>query len=179
MFRKERTIRWFGDVNQENLLKTQDLIIGMLAEDTQTPIDLLITTSGGHFAIGFTFYDWIKQVVRPPLRTLALGKVDSLGILLFMTGNSRIIAPNCTMSLHNFTRTFKKVSLHASQLLKIGYAIKNEEERYARVLAEHSGNKLMPQEVLDMMRQETVLLSEQAVERGIAQAILQLSPLDD
>ena len=80
----DRTILLHGGVNEETIAQ---VIAGLahLAGINNEEIRLVISTYGGSVHEMFALYDMIKYI-KCPVRTIALGKVMSAGVLLLASG---------------------------------------------------------------------------------------------
>jgi ATP-dependent Clp protease, protease subunit len=170
----EQTIHWLGGVNNDNYYEVMTEIKKRLTENVDSEINLVITSPGGSSGIAMSFYDTIKLVYKPKLCTIGAGDVDSSGIIIFLAGERRLLTPNTTMLLHLAGRTYdtskRYTTTEAAAMLKEDQL---KDQQYACLVAAATGNKLMPNEVLDLMAKNTVLTPHEAVEMGLAHGILE------
>lgn len=172
-FKTSRTLQWIGGVNGNILADITDKIQSLIQENPEEPINLVVTSHGGPTGIGMSFYDTIRSVYRPKLRTIGSGDVDSSGIIVFLTGDERYITPNTTLLLHLAGRIFDTAKRFTTpEMESIVKEDKLKDFQYASVIADRSGGKLTPQKVLGLMANNTVLTATEAVEYGIAHKIL-------
>jgi ATP-dependent Clp protease protease subunit len=170
----QRTLQWIGGVNGSILADIVDRIQCLLIENATEPIHLVVTSHGGPTGIGMSFYDSMRSVYRPTLYTIGSGDVDSSGIIIFLTGERRYITPNTTLLLHLAGRTFDTPKrLTTPEMESIIKEDKLKDFQYASVIADRSNGKLTIQKVLDLMANNTVLTPSEAVELGLADAILE------
>jgi ATP-dependent protease ClpP protease subunit len=163
-----------AEVNGSILADIVDRIQCLLIENATEPIHLVVTSHGGPTGIGMSFYDSMRSVYRPTLYTIGSGDVDSSGIIIFLTGERRYITPNTTLLLHLAGRTFDTPKrLTTPEMESIIKEDKLKDFQYASVIADRSNGKLTIQKVLDLMANNTVLTPSEAVELGLADAILE------
>jgi ATP-dependent Clp protease, protease subunit len=173
VFNTTRTLQWIGGVSGGILADITDRVQSLMVENPLEPINLVVTSHGGPTGIGMSFYDTMKSVYRPHLRTIGSGDVDSSGIIVFLTGTERYITPNTTLLLHLAGRVFDSPKRFTTpEMESIVKEDKLKDFQYASVIAENSNGKLSVQKVLDLMASNTVLTAGEAVEIGIAHAIL-------
>jgi ATP-dependent Clp protease, protease subunit len=169
----ERTVHWMGGVNYQNLSYTMDRISELLIERPSEAIKLVVTSHGGCTGVGMSFYDSIRRIYKPKLITIGTGDVDSSGIIIFLAGEKRYLTPNTTMLLHMAGRTFDNSKRHTvKDMESMIREDKIKDEQYAAVVAERSGGKLTVGEVFKLMRQNTILTPEQAIELGLAHGVI-------
>jgi ATP-dependent protease ClpP protease subunit len=173
VFNSTRTLQWIGGVSGGVLADITDRIQTLLLENPLEPINLVVTSHGGPTGIGMSFYDTMRSVYKPNLRTIGSGDVDSSGIIVFLAGDERFLTPNTTLLLHLAGRVFDTPKRFTTpEMESIVKEDKLKDFQYASVIADRSNGKLTVQKVLDLMARNTVLTPSEAVELGLAQSIL-------
>ena len=168
-----RTITWIGGVHGGILADITEQIQNLLLQDSSEEINLIVTSHGGPTGIGMSFYDSMRSVYKPYLNTIGSGDVDSSGILIFLAGQKRFITQNTTMLLHLAGRTFETAKRFTTpDMESMIKEDKMKDFQYASVISERSQGKLTVTEVLDLMARNTVLTPSDAVDMGLAHAII-------
>lgn len=95
-----RVVVLHGDVN-EHTISTVIAQLLHLANLSDKPIHLVVSTYGGSVDEMFSLYDTIK-FLPCPVYTIALGKVMSAGVLLLAAGEKgkRLIGPSARIMMH-------------------------------------------------------------------------------
>jgi len=95
-----RMVFLHGDVT-ENAISNVIAQLLLLANDSQAPIYLVVSTYGGSLDEMFSLYDTIK-FLPCPVHTVALGKVMSAGVLLLASGakGKRLIGASARIMMH-------------------------------------------------------------------------------
>jgi len=170
----DRTLEWFGGVTYQNLEK----VLGRMKElvaDSDEEIQLMVNSFGGPTGIAMSFFDTVKTVFRPKLVTIGSGDVDSSGIIVFLAGEKRYLTKNTTLLFHLAGRTFgteKRFStLDLENILKED---RLKDYQYACVVSDATCGHYSPEEVLELMRNNTVFTAEEAVQMGLAHQVLTL-----
>jgi ATP-dependent Clp protease protease subunit len=172
-FSPKRTIQWIGGVNGSILADVTEKIHSLVLENPSEQIHLVVTSHGGPTGIGMSFYDTMRSVYQPNLVTIGSGDVDSSGIIVFLAGIKRFLTPNTTLLLHLAGRTFDTPKRFTTpEMESIIKEDKMKDFQYASVISERSEGRLTIQEVLELMAHNTVLTPADAVELGIAHAII-------
>jgi ATP-dependent protease ClpP protease subunit len=162
-----------GGVTSDNYLKITTAIKDLLGAKSRETINLIITSPGGPTGVAMSFYDLMRRVYRPVLRTIGAGDVDSAGIVLFLTGTTRFLTPHTTLLLHLAGRTFDSPRrFSTADMASILTEDQLKDNQYAAILAEQSGGRLETAQVLEMMTRNTVLSADEAVAYGLAHDIL-------
>lgn len=99
-FFKSRTVIVAGEINHTLAEKTVKHLIA-LSEDSDDPINMFISSPGGHVESGDMVHDMIR-FIRPKVRTIGSGWVASAGALIYVgvQKENRYCLPNTRFLLH-------------------------------------------------------------------------------
>jgi len=99
-FFKSRTVIVAGEINHTLAEKTVKHLIA-LSEDSDDPINMFISSPGGHEESGDMVHDMIR-FIRPKVRTIGSGWVASAGALIYVGAQkeNRYCLPNTRFLLH-------------------------------------------------------------------------------
>ena len=99
-FFKSRTVIVAGEINHTLAEKTVKHLIA-LSEDSDDPINMFISSPGGHVELGDMVHDMIR-FIRPKVRTIGSGWVASAGALIYVGAQkeNRYCFPNTRFLLH-------------------------------------------------------------------------------
>ena len=100
LYFKSRTVIVAGAINDKLAQRTVAHLLA-LAEDSDAPINMLISSPGGHVESGDMIHDVIK-FIRPTVRTIGSGWVASAGALIFVGAEreNRFCLPNTRFLIH-------------------------------------------------------------------------------
>ena len=100
LYFKSRTVIVAGAINDKLAQRTVSHLLA-LAEDSDKPINMLISSPGGHVESGDMIHDVIK-FIRPTVRTIGSGWVASAGALIFVAAKkeNRYCLPNTRFLIH-------------------------------------------------------------------------------
>lgn len=100
LFFKSRNVIVAGEINDKLAQKTVTHLLA-LAEENDDPINMFISSPGGHVESGDMVHDMIK-FIRPVVRTIGSGWVASAGALIFIGAakENRYCLPNTRFLLH-------------------------------------------------------------------------------
>ncbi|HCC05712.1 TPA: hypothetical protein DEP58_05455 [Patescibacteria group bacterium] len=164
-------LEYLGNVSYE----TNQLLFNEFKKRMKDAVDqeivLTVSSSGGPTGIGMNFYDMVRYILRPNLTTVGSGDVDSSGVIIFLSGIRQYVTQNTTMLLHMAGRSFDPDVRYTTAEMEAMYKedmMKNQQ--YAEVVAKHS--ILTTDDVLSLMKKNTVLGPQDIVEIGLAQAII-------
>lgn len=100
LFFKSRTVLVTGEIN-DKLAQRVVMQLLALAQDGDDPINMIISSPGGHVESGDMVHDMIK-FIKPRVRTIGSGWVASAGALIFVGADKadRYCLPNTRFLLH-------------------------------------------------------------------------------
>lgn len=168
-----RSIEYFGVVNYATTERVLEEIRELMKEDRKAPIFLSITSGGGPSGTAMSFYDHVRDVLKPNLTTIGSGDVDSSGVILLMAGTRRLITRNTSLLLHPAGRIFEEgrryTSLEHDAMLRED---KLKDFQYASIVAENSCGRLAPETVQELMERHTILTPTDLLSYGLVEHIL-------
>ena len=136
LFFKSRNVIVAGEINDKLAQRTVTHLLA-LAEASDDPINLFISSPGGHVESGDMVHDMIK-FIRPTVRTIGSGWVASAGALIFVGAKreNRFCLPNTRFLLHQPSGgaggSASDIAIQAEQ-------IKRMRERFDRLFAAATG----------------------------------------
>jgi ATP-dependent Clp protease protease subunit len=133
---KRRYVLITGQIN-DRIAKTTTERLLALAAANDAPINIFISSPGGHVESGDMIHDIIK-FIKPEVRTIGSGWVASAGALIFVAADlrNRFCLPNTRFLLH---QPSGGVGGSASEILIQADQLKKMRERFDRLFAEATG----------------------------------------
>lgn len=171
--RPERTIEWIGGVNYQNLERILGELKRLYIEDKKDEIHLMVNSFGGITGVGMNFFDAATSWLKLNLVTIGSGDVDSSGIIVFLAGKRRYITKNTTLLFHLAGRTFGTEKRFTTVDLEV---MLNEDRlkdyQYACVVSDATSGRYTPNDILELMKNDTMLTAEEVVNMGLAHRVL-------
>ena len=165
---KSRFVLLFGEIDDKLARATCQRLIA-LAQDSDAPIHLLISSPGGHVESGDAIHDMIR-FVRAPVTTVGTGWVASAGTHIFLAppAERRVCLPNTRFMIHQPAGgaggQASDIAIQAKEIIKT-------RERIAKVVARQTGHKL--DKVLADMERDYWMTADEAVSYGIVKRIVE------
>jgi len=133
---KRRYVLITGQIN-DRIAKTTTERLLALAAASDAPINIFISSPGGHVESGDMIHDIIK-FIKPEVRTIGSGWVASAGALIFVAAErrNRFCLPNTRFLLH---QPSGGVGGSASEILIQADQLRKMRERFDRLFAEATG----------------------------------------
>lgn len=159
-----------GDITESSAMSVCEKIIlyNIAAEVEQ--IQLIINSNGGELAAGFSIVD-IMEWSNIPIYTTGIGRIASMGLLLFMAGakGHRVLTPRTSILSHRYSAW--QFGSHSELLARR----KEEDLSYNRILEHYLAyTKVADRAALEqtLLRDvDTWLTPEEAVELGVGDHI--------
>ncbi|MEE2785234.1 MAG: ATP-dependent Clp protease proteolytic subunit [Pseudomonadota bacterium] len=136
---KHRTLTLFGEINQDVSRRIAEKLL-TLSFESDDPINLYISSPGGHVESGDTIFDMIRYI-KPIVRTVGTGWVGSIATHIFLAPEkeNRFSLPNTRFLIHQphggFGGDASDIEIHAREIVKT-------RERINAIIAEQTGQSL-------------------------------------
>lgn len=165
---KSRFVLIFGEITDAVAHTTCRRLIA-LAEESDAPITVVISSPGGHVESGDAIHDMIR-FVRAPVTTLGTGWVASAGAHIFLAPPAarRVCLPNTRFMIHQPAGgaggQATDIAIQAKEILRT-------RERIANVIARQTGKPLAA--VTADMERDFWMNADEAVKYGIVSRVIE------
>ena len=167
---RSRFVMLFGEITHTVARATCTRLIA-LAEESEAPISMLISSPGGHVESGDAIHD-VVRFVRAPVTTVGTGWVASAGTHVFLAApkERRVCLPNTRFMIHQpgggAGGPATDIAIQAKEILRT-------RERIAKVISKQTGKPLA--KVLADMERDFWLSADEAIEYGLVSRIIENS----
>ena len=165
---KSRMVLVFGEINDQLANRVCSRLLA-LAEESDAPISVLISSPGGHVESGDAIHD-MMHFVRAPVTAIGTGWVGSAAAHIFLSPpkERRVCLPNTRFLIHQPAGgaggQATDIAIQAEQILRT-------RERIARVISEQTGHPY--DKVVRDIERDYWMNAEEAVAYGIASRIIE------
>ncbi|HSV46843.1 MAG TPA: ATP-dependent Clp protease proteolytic subunit [Ramlibacter sp.] len=165
---KSRTVMVFGAINDRSASDVARRLIALDAE-SNAPIDMLVSSPGGHLESGDAIHDIIR-FISAPVNMIGTGWVGSAATHLYLAvpKERRFCTPNTRFLIHQPSGgaggQASDIAIHAQEIIKA-------RERIARTIARETGRAY--ESVLQDIERDRWLSAEEAIEYGLVGRIVQ------
>ncbi|WP_442909200.1 ATP-dependent Clp protease proteolytic subunit [Ideonella sp. BN130291] len=165
---KSRTVLVFGPISDATAQDTVRRLIA-LAADSSAPIDLLVSSPGGHLESGDTIHDVIR-FINAPVRIIGTGWVGSAAthVYLSVPRERRFCLPQTRFLIHQPSGgaggQATDIAIQAREILKA-------RQRIAEVIARETGQPL--ERVLTDIERDRWMSAQEAVEYGLVSRVIE------
>lgn len=134
-----------------------------------TEYRVFIDSPGGYCDMGYAIYDYLISLKGKKITTIANGMVASIATVIFLAGEERLVSPNSRLMIHN--PWGDEIKGDADQLELAAMEMRAEEDKLIRFYSKITG--ISSQGLDALMKQETYMSPEQAIEMKFATGITQ------
>jgi ATP-dependent Clp protease protease subunit len=163
-----RTVLIFGAINDQTAADTVRRLIA-LDGASHAPIDILVSSPGGHLESGDTVHDVIKFITAP-VRMIGTGWVGSAATHVFLAvpKERRFCLPQTRFLIH---QPSGGAGGQATDIAIMAREIIKARERIAQVISRETGQKL--EKVLVDIERDNWMGPEEAIAYGLVSRIIQ------
>src|SRR5580692_8883668 len=164
---KSRTVLIFGTITDVTAAEAARRLIALDA-DSSEPIDVIVSSPGGHLESGDTIHDLVR-FVRAPIRMIGSGWVGSAATHVYLAAprERRFCLPNTRFLIHQPSGgaggSASDIEIQARELVRA-------RERIAGVIARETGRSLAS--VLADIDRDRWMSAEEAIEYGLVSKII-------
>jgi len=165
---ESRTVLVFGAITDISAADTARRLVA-LDGASSAPIDMLVSSPGGHLESGDALHD-IVRFIAAPVRMIGTGWVGSAATHLFLAApkDRRFCLPQTRFLIHQPSGgaggQASDIAIQAREIVKA-------RERIARVIARETGHPL--EAVLVDIERDRWMSAEEAVEYGLVSRIIE------
>lgn len=165
---QSRFVFLFGEINQKVARATCERLIAM-AQESDAPIQVLLSSPGGHVESGDAIHDMIR-FIRAPVTIIGSGWVASAGAHIFLAAEKerRVCLPNTRFMIH---QPAGGAGGQASDIAIQAREILRTRERIAKVVAERTGQPL--ERVSKDIERDYWMSASEAIEYGLVSRVIE------
>ena len=158
----------FGAINDQSAADTVRRLIALDADSPKEPIDMLVSSPGGHLESGDTVHDVIR-FISAPVRMIGTGWVGSAATHLFLSvpKERRFCLPQTRFLIH---QPSGGAGGQATDIAIMAREIIKARERIARVISRETGQPL--EKVLVDIERDNWMGPEEAIAYGLISRVI-------
>lgn len=165
---KSRFVLLFGEIDDDSARRTCERLI-LLAQESDAPIRLLISSPGGHVESGDAIHDMIR-FIGAPVTAIGSGWVASAGTHIFLAApkERRVCLPNTRFMIHQPSGgaggRASDIAIQAKEIIKM-------RERIAKVIAKETGQKF--ERVMADIDRDHWMSAAEAIDYGLVSRVIE------
>ncbi|MDP6535141.1 MAG: ATP-dependent Clp protease proteolytic subunit [Gammaproteobacteria bacterium] len=167
---KSRAVTIFGEINDKIARSVTEKLLA-LAADGDDPIEIYISSPGGHVESGDVVYDMIK-FIKPEVKVIGTGWVASAATTIFLAARkeNRFALPNTRFLVHQPSGGSRgdatDIAIQAEQIIKM-------KARINQLIADETGQPL--ERVAEDTDRDHWMSVEEAMDYGIVAKVVKSS----
>jgi ATP-dependent Clp protease protease subunit len=164
---KSRTVLIFGSISDATAAETARRLIALDA-DSSEPIDMIVSSPGGHLESGDTIHDLVR-FIRAPVRMIGSGWVGSAAthVYLAVPRERRFCLPNTRFLIH---QPSGGIGGKAADIAIQAQEIVRARQRIAELIARETGKSL--ETVLEHIERDYWMSAQEAIDYGLVGRII-------
>lgn len=164
------TIHFMQSINPATLTGLQNVTLSALQQGA-TELHIHISSDGGTNDQGFAAYHFLRSL-PVPLTMHCIGNVESMAVVMFLAGTSRIIVPHGKIKIHPMHWGFPGGTVDHDRLAEYVASLDFDAKRYADIFEEQTkGSNEVVNVRAHLAGQAKLLDATAAVAAGIATGI--------
>lgn len=143
----------------------------ILEHKERKPISILLNTPGGSWEDGMAVYDLITKL-KSPITIIGMGKLYSMGSIIFQAGDKRIMMANTAMMIHDGSdgfignaKAFERWGENSKRIRQSMYKIYYNQIKKKKP-------RITLQEIENMCSHDTIFTAKEAVRIGLADRVM-------
>jgi ATP-dependent Clp protease protease subunit len=168
---RDRIVMLDTDVNEHSASLVVAQMLFLESEDPDADILFYINSPGGSVTAGMAIYDTM-QFIRPDVSTIVMGQACSMGSLLAQAGaaGKRLILPYARHMIHQPSGGARGQA--TDMLIQVEEILKMKRE-LTQIYVNHNSSDKTFDELSNDMERDFFMNSEEAVEYGLADKVIQ------
>ena len=171
---EERTIRWIGDVDEERVRGTIKKLQALENQrGKKQDIHLLVCSGGGDISAGLAFFEFVRRISTLRLTSIGLGGIKSMGVIIFLAAQKRLIAPSTHFLFHEPNLKYTgSPTVGKSESGQDHMLMTLEDNLCAKITFEALEGRHSLDEILRWSKENRILSANEALALGLAHEII-------
>jgi ATP-dependent Clp protease, protease subunit len=169
---KSNSVIFVSGVISDTVVKDTIKSLGEAAAEGLSEVVVQISSGGGRCDESFGLYDYLRNA-SVSITTRVYGNCGSMAVILLLAGEKRYISKHSRIFLHEMTTTFAKETTYSLSEFRLSYeSLCNHNDQYADIIRERLRKRMSKEEIYALMKAETYLSPQEALNRGFVDAII-------
>ena len=149
---------------------TMDSLIKQLlylsSEEPEKEITIYINSPGGEVQSGLAAYDLLK-LIKAPITTVCIGEAASMGAILFLAGDRRVVLPHSSIMIHDPAPGGGDMKgMKPDEMEEKLSNLKKSRDRLCGIIAEATGKSV--KQIMKKTCRDSFFTADEALEYGLA-----------
>ncbi len=164
-------VHFYGPVNQASVENLRDCALSAIQQGRAEALQIRFSSEGGNLTAGFTAYHFLRSLTVP-LTIHKIGNGESIAVLLFLAGATRLVVPHGRFMVHALHWGFGNMAVDHDRLSEHTRSLDFDAERYAKIFDERTAGAAQPIDVRShLLGTANIFGSDVALASGLATAV--------
>lgn len=170
---KKHLFNLFVEINPKTTSTLRDEISNAVFQQGADEIILAISSTGGSLESGFSLYNFLRTL-RKPITTINMGSTESIALIPYLAGDTRVTLASSKFLIHGFQWTFSNGSVSHSVLKEYVASLDADVTRYAQIFNDCTKKGKQHLDVLKHLNGDPLfLLANESLNYGISHSIVE------
>lgn len=171
LYSSERVLFFTGKTDSESCADLITSLMYLETKDETRPVILVINSPGGEVRSGLAVYD-VLRLMKAPVITVCMGSAASMGSIIFLAGDKRIMLPHSELMIHDPSYGNLNVDhMKPHEIQERVDSLKKTGDELIRIIANRTGRS--EEEIRNKTREDSFFTAQEAVEFGLATGVAQ------
>ena len=158
-----------GSIGSEECAGIITSLLYLEKTDPDSPVTLIINSPGGEVRSGLAVYD-VLSLMKSPVITVCMGQAASMGSIIFLAGDKRIMLPHSELMIHDPSYgSFNADHMKPHEIQERVDSLRKTGDELVRILVNRTGND---EEIIrQKMKEDSFFSADEALGFGLATKI--------
>ena len=158
-----------GSIGSEECAGIITSLLYLEKSDPDSPVTLIINSPGGEVRSGLAVYD-VLSLMKSPVITVCMGQAASMGSIIFLAGDKRIMLPHSELMIHDPSYgSFNADHMKPHEIQERVDSLRKTGDELVRIVVNRTGND--EETIRQKMKEDSFFNADEALAFGLATKI--------
>ena len=158
-----------GSIGSEECAGIITSLLYLEKTDPDSPVILIINSPGGEVRSGLAVYD-VLSLMKSPVITVCMGQAASMGSIIFLAGDKRIMLPHSELMIHDPSYgSFNADHMKPHEIQERVDSLRKTGDELVRIVVNRTGND--EETIRQKMKEDSFFNADEALAFGLATKI--------
>ncbi len=158
-----------GSIGSEECAGIITSLLYLEKTDPDSPVTLIINSPGGEVRSGLAVYD-VLSLMKSPVITVCMGQAASMGSIIFLAGDKRIMLPHSELMIHDPSYgSFNADHMKPHEIQERVDSLRKTGDELVRIVVNRTGND--EETIRQKMKEDSFFNADEALAFGLATKI--------
>lgn len=169
LYTSDRMLFLNGSIGSEECAGIITSLLYLEKSDPDSPVTLIINSPGGEVRSGLAVYD-VLSLMKSPVITVCMGQAASMGSIIFLAGDKRIMLPHSELMIHDPSYgSFNADHMKPHEIQERVDSLRKTGDELVRIVVNRTGND--EKTIRQKMKEDSFFNADEALAFGLATQI--------